>query len=118
MVRATRALALVAGCLLLSRTPAFGQETEISVTKGKVKVQSTSGSITIVAGQKGVLRRGQKPIATVDEPMVHDLIRMRPWAEAERRAKRERIDFTSIQIRRIEDEKRPTSASLSQHTNQ
>jgi len=106
-------------CALLSIAQAitFGQKTEVSVQKGKVIAQTAGGTVTVDAGRKVILTQDENPTLTVDDPMVDDLIEIYQWIKEEKEAKRERIDFTSIQINRIDSEEVLTCAGLGETPN-
>jgi hypothetical protein len=102
-MRTKRAI-LCAVVLLTVPIIGFAQKTEVSVKKGKVIAQTATASINVEPGRKAILMKGKSPTLAVDDPMVDDLINMYKWIEEEKAAAREKIDFTSIQIHRIESE--------------
>ncbi len=97
---------------LMTQAVTYGQKTEVRVQKGKVIARTTGGTVTINAGQKAVLREGQKPQVDADEPLVNDLIVMDKWAQAEKEAKKIRIDGTLVSVIRIDTEKQWEAAFL------
>ncbi len=105
------------GLILAVQAIAFGQKTEVSVQKGKVVAQSQEGSATVDAGRKAVLTKEGKPFVTVDDPLVDDIIKIYKWIEAEKEANEIKIEYTSIQVGRIENEHFATGAFLMEMPN-
>jgi len=102
---------------LVAQAITYGQKTAVSVQKGKILAQTAGGIVTVNAGQKAVLKEGQKPQVDANEPMVNDLIVMDKWAQAEREAKKIRIDGTLVSVIRIETEKQWKGAFLAEMPN-
>ncbi|MGD0999732.1 MAG: hypothetical protein ABSA67_03445 [Candidatus Brocadiia bacterium] len=75
--------ALPIGAFLAALT--FGQTTEVTVEKGAVKAQTENGTVTLVPGQKGILKEGDAPEVRIDEPLVADVMQMKKWLDEERR---------------------------------
>lgn len=105
---------LISCCLLISLMTlgARGQETEVSVMKGKVVAQSDKGKVEVVAGQRGVLQPGQAPVAAVDDELVGNLIEMDSWVEAEKKEGKIKIEGSAIMVQRWDSEKACTLFSL------
>ena len=82
----------------------IAQKTEVSVKKGTVIAETEKTSVAIEAGRKAVLLPDRQPVVTADDPMVDDVMEIHKWIEAEKQAQRERIDTSSIQIIRVENE--------------
>jgi len=108
----TKTVILCAAVLLTVPIITFAQKTEVSVKKGKVIAATEMTSVAIEAGRKAVLAPDKNPVVAVDDPMVDDLIEIYKWVEAEKQAAREKIDYTSIQIHRIESETLLKGANL------
>ncbi len=106
-------------CILLACLQAvtLGQKTKVSVQKGKVRAQTQSSTVTVDAGQKAVLTQSSEPFVTVDDPLVDDIMKIYKWVEAEKLAQREKIDTSSIQILRYEDEHLCTLAYFAELNN-
>ena len=100
----TKSAILCAVILVTAQAITFAQKTEISVKQGTVIAQTEAGTTTIEAGRKAVLAPDKNPVVAVDDPMVDDVMEIHKWVEAEKQAQRERIDTSSIQIIRIENE--------------
>jgi hypothetical protein len=64
---------------------AFGQTTQVTVEKGAVKAETGKGSVTLLPGQKGILKQGEAPEVMVDEVLVADVMRMKKWLDEEER---------------------------------
>jgi len=103
---------LCAVILLATQTLAFGQKTEVTVQKGKVIAETETKSVAVDAGRKAILEPDKNPIVTVDNPMVDDVMEIYKWAEQERQEQREKIDSTSIQLIKVENEHLFTLAYL------
>jgi hypothetical protein len=104
MKRSTISLGILLASLLVNHMSACGEETDVTVQRGKVKASTDTGTVTVAAGQKATLTQGKDPILTIDDPMVKDLLEINEWVEAEKKDGRTRIDYTSIQISSIENE--------------
>ena len=52
--------------------------------KGAVKAETESGTVTLVPGQKGILKEGVAPVVTVDDVLVADVLRMKKWLDDEK----------------------------------
>jgi len=89
---------------LVTQAVTYGQKTEIAVQKGKVIAHSAMGEVTVDAGKKAILTQDENPSVTVDDPMVDDVMQIYKWVEAEREANEIKIDFSSIQIKKIVNE--------------
>ena len=113
----TKSVILCAIVLLMGQTIASAQKTEVSVKKGTVVAETASGTVAIDAGRKAVLAPDRNPVVAVDDPMVDDVMEISKWIEAERQAQTERIEGSSVQILRIDDEKSIRCAWLSEGTN-
>ena len=113
-IKTIRLCALV---VLLAQAMAFGQKTEVRVSKGKVLAQSTAGSVTVDAGRKAILTQDETPTITVDDPMVDEVLKMYQWAKAEKEANKIRIDSVSIQILSIENDKLFKGVGLNESPN-
>ena len=102
---------------ILTQTIAFTQKTEVTVRKGKVLAQTPSGQAIIDAGKKASLTQDKTPTVTIDDPMVDDALQMYTWIEQEKQANEIKIDFTSIQIIKIENEHLLLTAGLGEMPN-
>ena len=71
------------GSVLLA-APALGETTEVTVEKGAVKAETENGTVTLVPGQKGILKEGVAPVVTVDDVLVADVLRMKKWLDDEK----------------------------------
>jgi hypothetical protein len=100
----TKTVILCAVVVLMVPIIASAQKTEVSVKKGKVIAQTAMTSIAVEAGRKAVLAPDRNPVVAVDDTMVDDVMEIYKWVEAEKQAQRERIDTSSIQVIRIENE--------------
>jgi len=108
---------LCAVVLLVFQTLTSAQKTEVRVRKGKVIAETQAASIYVEAGRKAILSPDKNPSVTVDDPLVDDVMKIYKWVEAEKQAKRERIDGSGIQIYRIDDERSIKCAWLTEGTN-
>jgi hypothetical protein len=90
--------------LLVFQSIALAQKTEVSVRKGKVIAETPATSVAVEAGRKAVLSPDKNPSVTVDDPLVDDVMEIYKWVEAEKQAQREKIDTSSIQVIKIENE--------------
>ena len=113
----TKTAILCAVVLLTVPTIVFAQKTEVSVKKGKVIAETVKTSVAVEAGRKAVLTPDKNPVVAVDDPMVDDVMEIYKWVEAEKQAQREKIEGSSVQILRIDDEKSIMCAWLSEGTN-
>jgi len=85
-----------AAVLLAAQTITLGQKTKISVRKGKVKAETATTSVEIDEGKKGVLVPDNKPMVTVDNPLVDDVMKMLKLVEAEQKRGEVKIDSVFI----------------------
>ncbi len=113
----TKTAILCAAVLLTVPIMGFAQKTEVSVKKGKVIAETVKTSVAVEAGRKAVLLPDRNPVVAVDDPMVDDVMEINKWIEAERQAQKERIEGSSVQIYRIDDEQLIKLAWLSEGTN-
>jgi hypothetical protein len=67
---------------------AFGDTTQVTVEKGAVKAETVSGTVTLVPGQKGILKEGAAPEVAVDNVLVADVMRLKKWLDEERQKSR------------------------------
>ena len=104
--------------LLTVQTIVLGQKTEVSVKKGKVIAETEAASVAIDAGRKAILSPDKNPTVTVDDPLVDDVMEIYKWIEAEKQAQREKIDTSSIQVIKIENEHLFTIAYYAEIQNQ
>ena len=102
---------------LVAQAITYGQKTEVSVQKGTVLAQTAMGELTVDAGRKAVLTQDKEPLVTVDDPMVDDIMQIYKWIEAEREANEIKINFSSIQVHKIESESLLTGAYLMEMPN-
>jgi len=93
---------LCAVVLLAAQTIVSAQKTEVSVQKGKVIAETATESVAIGAGRKAILTSGEKPIVTVDNPLVHDALALYKLAEEERKNCDLKIDATFILVGRAD----------------
>ena len=113
----TKTAILCAVVLLTVSIIGFAQKTEVSVKKGKVIAETVKTSVAVEAGRKAVLLPNRNPVVAVDDPMVDDVMEIYKWIEAEKQAQVEKIEGSSVQILRIDDEKSIMCAWLSEGTN-
>ncbi len=113
----TKSAILCAVVFLTASIITFAQKTEVSVKKGKVIAETKKTSVAVEAGRKAVLLPDRNPVVAVDDPIVDDVMEINKWIEAERQAQIERIEGSSVQILRIDDEKSIMCAWLSEGTN-
>ncbi|MHC4745110.1 MAG: hypothetical protein ACYS8Z_24605, partial [Planctomycetota bacterium] len=85
-----------AAALLAAGTITFGQRTRVSVKKGKVVAETATTSVEIDEGKKGVLVPDNKPVVTVDNPLVDDVLKMLKLVEAEQERGEIKIDSVFI----------------------
>lgn len=111
------ALGVCAGLGLIYGTATWADKTTVTVEKGQVRAQTDGGAVTVAAGQKAELKPGQKPITGVDNPMVDECLRLARLVEAERAAKRVRIDGVQINICSVESENLWKTAILNEMPN-
>jgi len=90
--------------LLVFQSIALAQKTEVSVRKGKVIAETETSSVAVEAGRKAILSPDKNPTVTVDDPLVDNVMEICKWIEAEKQAQREKIDTSSIQVIKIENE--------------
>jgi hypothetical protein len=100
----TKSIIFCAVVLLALQTITSAQKTEVSVQKGKVVAETPTASVNIEAGRKAILSPDKNPTVTVNDRLVDDVMEIYKWVEAEKQAQREKIDTSSIQIIRIENE--------------
>jgi len=113
----TNIVKLCAVVTLALQTSTLAQRTEVRVRKGEVVAETASESVAVGAGRKAILSPGKGLSTTVDDPMVDDLMKIYQWVEEEKRAQREQIDETSIQIIRVDSETRFTLAYFLERPN-
>jgi len=100
----TKSIIHCAVVLLVVQAITFAQKTEVSVRKGKVIAETPAASVAVEAGRKAILSPDKNPSVTVDDPLVDDVMEIYKWVEAEKQAQREKIDTSSIQVIKIENE--------------
>jgi hypothetical protein len=79
-------------------------QTQVQVEQGKVKVETSTATTVIAAGQKGTLAAGKDPLVTVNEPMVNDMLEILKWIEQEKNIENPPFKASSIQIYGIDDD--------------
>lgn len=84
--------------LLAAQAIVLAQKTEVSVQKGKVIAETATQSVAIGAGRKAILAANEKPLVTVDNPMVDDVLKLYKLVEAEREQGDLRIDLVLIMV--------------------
>ena len=90
---------IIAVCIsVLVVAGVFAGETEVSVLEGRIRVETDMGAIEVPAGHRGILTEGRDPTATVDHPLVRDLIQMDGWLEEEKKAGRIPFEWSTIQV--------------------
>jgi hypothetical protein len=92
----TKVTVICAVVLCMSRMSAPAQRTEVSVKEGKVIAETATTTVEIDAGKKGVLVPDNKPVVTVDNPLVDDVMKMLKLVEAEQELGEERIDSVFV----------------------
>jgi len=84
------------GIVLAIQAIGFGQRTKVSVKKGKVVADTGVTSVEIDAGKKAVLVPDNKPLVTVDNPLVDDVLKLYKLVEEEKELSEEKIDAIFI----------------------
>jgi len=113
----TKTVIFCAAILLAAQTLLLAQKTEVSVKKGKVIAETPTTSVAVEAGRKAVLSPDKNPSVSVDDPLVDDVMEIYKWVEAEKQAQREKIDTSSIQVIKIENEHLGTMAYFAEIQN-
>ena len=113
----TKTMIFCAVALLTAATLLFAQRTEVRVRKGKVVAATDARSVAVEAGRKAVLSPNKNPAVTVDDPLVDDVMEIHKWVEAEKQAQREKLDNSSIQVIKIENEHLGTIAYFAEIQN-
>lgn len=108
---------VIISCLLITvlQTVLKGGETEVEVLQGKVKGRTPQTEMVISAGQKGLLREGQKPIVAVNDPLVQETIQLYRWVEEEREFGKS-VENASIWVAAIDEEQALRTANLVEYT--
>lgn len=104
-------------CLFMP-TRAQAQKTEVSVHRGKVRAATPIARADINAGRKALISPDGKPVITVSEPLVDDVIKLYRWVQEEKKAQRQRIDTFNITVQRVDDEETTVIAGLTEWKNQ
>lgn len=105
------AAAMVAAGTLLA-----AQTTVISVKEGKVLAETENAQVAVEVGRKAILTPDKNPKVTMDDPLVDDVMEIYRWIEAEKQAKKNRIQTSNISIFKINGEKSFKCAALSAFT--
>ena len=113
----TNIVELCAAVTLIVQTFALAQRTEVRVRKGEVVAETASQSVAVGAGRKAILSPDEGLSATVDDPMVDDLMKIHQWGEEEKQARREKIEATNIMAIRVDSETRFTLAQFLEKPN-
>jgi hypothetical protein len=117
MKQAVKAFVVALASFLLVQAAFAAGETEVTVTKGQVVVETEEHTIPVAAGQKAVMKEGEQPVTTVDDPLVADLLVMDRWIQEEKATPRERVDFASAQVMSIDSEERWKGAAVADMPN-
>jgi len=109
---------IIISCLFITvlQTIVLGGETEVEVLQGKVRGRTAQTVVTISAGQKGLVREGQKPIIAVNDPLVLKAIELYRWVEQERQAGHA-VEEAEILVAAIDDEQVMRCASITEKIN-
>ncbi|HEC02955.1 MAG TPA: hypothetical protein ENI81_05400 [Phycisphaerales bacterium] len=102
----TRTLILCAVAVVAAQTTTFAQKTEVAVRKGEVRAETRTGaaSVDVGAGRKVVLAPGQKPVVSVDNPLVDDALELYKFVEAERAHGELKIDSVFVVVGKAEND--------------
>lgn len=92
-------------------------KTEIVVKEGIVKTTTNQGDSLIRRGQKAVLKEGQLPQVTLNDPIVEKLLQMNQQIEEERAESKERIDSMIAGVFSLESEKLVKFGAILELTN-
>ena len=108
---------IIISCLFVTAlsTMLFGGETEIEVIQGKVRGRTPQTEMVISAGQKGLVKEGQKPIVAVNDPLVQETVQLYRWVEEERKSGRS-IENASIWAAALDEEQVLRTANLVEYT--
>jgi hypothetical protein len=82
----------------------LAQKTEVSVHRGRVRAATSIAETDITAGRKATILTDEKPVVTVSDPLVDDVMKLYEWVEQEQQAQRQRIDTFNITVLRIDDD--------------
>lgn len=95
----------------------LAQKTEVSVHRGKVRAETSPAEADIPAGRKATILSDGKPVVTVSDPLVDDVMKLHKWVQEERQAQRQRIDTFNILVARVDDDEAATWAYLTEVQN-
>jgi len=96
---------------------ALAQKTEVSVHHGKVRAATTVAAADIAAGRKAMMLSNERPVVTVSDPLVDDVMKLYKWVEEEQQAQRQRIDTFNIKVISVDSEEVTTMAFLAELKN-
>jgi hypothetical protein len=103
--------------LLLMSALALAQKTEVSVQHGKVRAATAVAAADIAAGRKATILTNEKPVVTVSDPLVDDVMKLYKWVEEEQQAQRQRIDTFNIKVISLDRDEVTTMAFLAELKN-
>ncbi len=92
------------------------QKTEVRVHHGKVRAETDVAKTDVPAGRKATILSGGKPVVSVSDPLVDDVMKLYKWVQEEKQAERQRIDTFNITVVRVDDDQ-ATWAYLTECTN-
>lgn len=90
----------------------WAQQTEVTVSKGAVRIETKTGDTLVSAGQKAVATGAGEVTLGVDDPLVANLLVLDRWVQAERQAKQVKIAGTQSVVCSIESERLVRCAAL------
>lgn len=95
----------------------LGQKTEVSVLHGTVRAETSTATADINAGRKATMLSDEKPIVTVADPLVDDVMKLYEWVQEEKLAQRQRIDTFNIMVQRVDNDITTVIAVLAEWQN-
>lgn len=103
--------------LLLLPTLAPAQKTEVSVHQGKVRAATSVAQTDIAAGRKATILTNEKPVVTIADPLVDDVMKLYKWVKEEKQAQRQRIDTFNVMVQRVDNDVTTVIAVLAEWKN-
>jgi len=114
-----RAILAIFTAAVLFRTAGgtWAGETQVTVEKGKVEAVTATGTVTVAAGHKAILKDAQAPEKMTEEPMVRDMLTMYDWLKGDPSRKDPRLNAATALVMSFESETLVKSATLAEYPN-
>jgi hypothetical protein len=99
-----RKMTLLICALALAAAIGIAGETQVTVDKGKVEVNTPNGATTVEAGHKAVLSEGKAPARLLDDPLAQDAMIMYGWVKDEEAKKEVEATHSSVMVLDVQND--------------